>query len=121
MIAIVAFVAAASLIFYFYNDKNAESYDGKTYARITVDGELFDEVELKEEEQRIEIRTDRGYNLLVASGGGIRMAEADCPDDLCLLMGEKRRVGETIVCLPNRVVVEIVGGGEGADTDAIAT
>lgn len=121
LIGIIAAAAAASLLFYFLRDLQADAYDGKTYARITVDGQLFDEIELGEEERRIEIRTAFGYNLLVAQDGGIHMEDADCRDDLCILMGEKRRVGETIICLPNRVVVEIVGAGEEAEIDAIAS
>ena len=65
-----------------------------------------------------------GYTPSVASDGiqALAMIEADCPDEVCILMGEKHKLGETIVCLPNRVMVEIVGdAGEGADADAVAS
>ena len=37
------------------------------------------------------------------------MTDADCPDKLCVKTGRISKTGETIVCLPHRVVVEIIG------------
>ncbi|MFR4337598.1 MAG: NusG domain II-containing protein [Lachnospira pectinoschiza] len=37
------------------------------------------------------------------------MTDADCPDKLCVKTGMISKTGETIVCLPHRVVVEIIG------------
>ena len=41
------------------------------------------------------------------------MEEADCPDGTCVRQGAIQTPGETIVCLPHRVTVTIVGNGEG--------
>jgi hypothetical protein len=38
------------------------------------------------------------------------MAEADCPDGLCVKQHKIDKTGQTIVCLPHRVVIEIEGG-----------
>ena len=62
---------------------------------------------------------DGGENVLVVEGGGARMESASCPDGLCVNMGTIRCNGESIVCLPNKVVARVVGGEE-ADTDIIA-
>ena len=43
----------------------------------------------------------------------LRMEEADCPDGTCVRQGAIQSPGETIVCLPHRVTVTIVGNGEG--------
>ena len=40
------------------------------------------------------------------------MISAQCPDQLCRKQGPVFRPGETIVCLPNKVVLEIKGSGE---------
>lgn len=53
-----------------------------------------------------------GHNLLMIENGTVRMLEADCPDQTCVHTGAVGRQGQTIVCLPNRVVVEIRGNGE---------
>ena len=35
------------------------------------------------------------------------MVEASCADQLCVRQGEIERIGETIVCLPHRLLVEV--------------
>ena len=42
----------------------------------------------------------------------------DCPDRLCVQQHAICKERETIVCLPNKVVVEVVGGEE-ADLDSV--
>ena len=42
-----------------------------------------------------------------AENGAVFMAEADCPDSLCVQMGKIYREGESIVCLPHGLVIRI--------------
>lgn len=42
----------------------------------------------------------------------IRFIETECPDHLCENVGYIDRSGQTAICLPNRVTLEIVGGEE---------
>ncbi len=49
-------------------------------------------------------------NFLVIEDGYCYMKEAECPDHLCIKQGKIDKVGQTIVCMPNRVVVTVVGG-----------
>lgn len=56
-----------------------------------------------------------GTNLLVIRNGAAHIAEASCPDGLCIHMGTVSRTGQSIVCLPNEVVVEITSGAADAD------
>lgn len=91
---------------------------GELRAEIYVDRELYRTVELKGEHREIEIRTAHGYNVLQVSERGVQMIEADCPDKLCIAMGRIDEAGESIVCLPHRVWVKVVGapsGGDGPD------
>ncbi len=54
-----------------------------------------------------------GTNVLAIEDGKAFMVEANCPGyQDCVETGKIFRVGETIVCLPNKVVVEIVGEGD---------
>lgn len=46
-------------------------------------------------------------NVLTISGGKAYMSYADCPDHTCKNMGKISAIGEKIICLPNRVMVEI--------------
>ncbi|MCD7715129.1 MAG: NusG domain II-containing protein [Lachnospiraceae bacterium] len=56
-------------------------------------------------------------NVLVISGGKVFMSEADCPDSLCIRQGAISVSGTMIVCLPNRVVVQVVNGDSDGSTE----
>lgn len=79
--------------------------DGKM-AVITVDGELFGKYELSKE-QEIVIKTEHGENMVLINGGKIKVTAANCPDHYCVDHIAIDSTGETIVCLPHRVVIEI--------------
>jgi len=83
--------------------------------KVTVDGEVFGTYSLKKEHE-IEINDT---NRLIIEDGQVDMVEADCPDQICVEHISISKNKETIVCLPNKVVVEIVGG-EDAEIDAVA-
>ena len=58
------------------------------------------------------------YNVLEISGGRAAVVEANCADHTCVRAGWISREGETIVCLPHRLVVRIQGASSGLDTVA---
>ncbi|WP_058300839.1 NusG domain II-containing protein [Gorillibacterium timonense] len=102
--------------------KDAGLASGKLYAKITVDGKPYKTVELGAVEQELEINTKYGYNLLKLHDSGIQMIDADCPDKLCLTFGNVTAVGQTIVCLPHRLMVEVVSDtGQGGVIDGVAS
>ena len=57
-----------------------------------------------------ELRLD--HLKVVVQGGSLWVEEADCPDKICEKTGKIRKAGQTIVCLPNRVVIRIKGKGD---------
>jgi hypothetical protein len=73
---------------------------------VTVDGEFFGEYSLSVD-QTVEIKTDKGTNILIINGGKARIAEASCPDGVCVSHRAISRDGESIICLPNKVVVTV--------------
>jgi hypothetical protein len=58
-------------------------------------------------------------NVLVIKDGGCFMEQADCPDGICVRRGRISLRGESIICLPHRLVIEISGGDE-QEVDTIA-
>ncbi len=52
--------------------------------------------------------------------GKVSMISADCPDKLCVRSREISAVGESIVCLPNHVILKITGEAEDTVMDAIS-
>ena len=86
-------------------------------AVVTVDGELREELSLKENE-RVAIDTLWGFNIVETKDGQVFVTEADCRDQICVDHKKIEKVGETIVCLPHKMVVEIIGEGE-AEADMV--
>ena len=84
-------------------------------ARITRDGEVVEEIPLDrvEEPYTFTLSDARGSNTVQVERGRIRVLEADCPDQVCVKQGWISDRTAPIVCLPHRLVIEIVGG-EGA-------
>ena len=58
-------------------------------------------------------------NTIVIEDGYCYMKEAKCPDHLCIKQGKVNKSGQTIVCLPNRVVVTVVDS-DSSDYDSVA-
>lgn len=86
---------------------------------VTVDGEAYGTY-LLSEEQDIPIQINgETANFLVIRDGKADMTEADCPDRLCVRQKAISRTNETIVCLPNKVVVQVMGSKE-SGFDSIA-
>lgn len=65
------------------------------------------------EEQTISIPYgEDGYNLLFISGGEASISDADCPDGLCVRQRAVSRNGESIICLPHKLVIQVNAGKE---------
>ena len=75
-------------------------------------GEHSEDVDGKDKkaEKNVRVIDINGHNKVVIYDGEVRMEEADCPDKLCVLQGKISRSGQTIICLPNKVMVTIKGG-----------
>ena len=90
-----------------------------TYVRVTVDQQIYGIYDLSVNGSH-EINGIGGKNLLVIADHCAWFSEADCPDQICVKSGKKSDMNETIVCLPHRVVAEIVGDEEDAAYDAVS-
>lgn len=88
------------------------------YAVVVQDGKETAAYPLNEEVS-VTITSPTGYNTLVIKDGKADVTDADCPDKLCVNQHSISCDGETIVCLPNKLVVKIVSETE-ADVDFIA-
>ncbi len=47
------------------------------------------------------------HNTAVIQNGQVFMRDGDCPHQICVRHAPISKKGETIVCLPNRVVIEV--------------
>lgn len=81
---------------------------------ISVDGKLYGTYSLSKDDV-IDVDTDLGHNQVTIKDGKAFMSEASCPDGYCLgqhkSAGGINRSDQTLVCLPNKVVVSVTGDG----------
>lgn len=84
--------------------------------RVQINGGTVMELPLNED-TRVTLGEGEHTNILVIRDGTAQVVEASCPDQICVRHGAIRYEGESIVCLPHRLVVT-VEGGQGNDIDA---
>lgn len=118
---LIIFIALASVFMLFLVGVRDGGYSEK-YVSVQVNGEEVKKVYLGRAVlgKTMAIESDFGYNLLEFKEDSVRVIEADCPDELDVKKGWIDKVGETIVCLPNRMVVEIKGKKGESDLDYIS-
>ena len=94
----------------------------RTLARITVNGETVREIDLSAVtgEASFVIETEAGVNTVAVRPGGIRVLDADCPDQVCVHQGWLEGGAVPIVCLPHRLVISLVSGGSADALDAVS-
>lgn len=90
-----------------------------TYAVVKVDGQELYKLELDKDTTVDVAGYQGGLNRIEVKTGKVSMTEADCPDELCVKTGKVSRTGETIVCLPHRVVIEIKSTQGGNTIDSV--
>ncbi len=79
------------------------------YAEVSIDGETVYELPLSENTELLITGTDGGTNKLIINNGVCYVTEADCPDKLCIKQGKISHNGESIICLPHKLVITIRG------------
>ena len=100
LIITVIFVICITIIIAFFT-----SDTGKNVV-ISVEGKIVEEYSLSDNITK-EIKTDYGYNTVVISNGECFILKADCRDGICVNRGKISKSGESIVCLPHKLIVEI--------------
>ncbi len=86
------------------------------YAVITMDGKELASLALNKdseytitEDMELGNGSDASINVIAVESGKVYMKSADCPDRICVNTGKISKTGETIVCLPHKIVIEIKG------------
>ncbi len=113
VILILVIIIAAGLASGFHGLIGADSAGCVT---VKVDGVIEGVYSLGEDQ---EVDINDGTNHLVIKNGKADMTEADCPDKLCVHQKAVSKNHESIICLPNKVIVE-VDSRENSEFDAVA-
>ncbi len=90
--------------------------------KITVDGKLYGTYSLSQNitEDIKSGENSNQLNRLIISDGKAYMETASCPDGICVAHRPIFRNGESIVCLPNRVVITVITDNSTDSPDIVA-
>jgi hypothetical protein len=117
IIAAILTVCAALLLFSRHGERQAT---GRLHAEIYAAGQLTQTVALAEEAPR-ELALADGKIILSVERDGVAVSRADCPSQTCVHTGKITLPGQLICCLPNRVIIKLIGDrGPGQEVDVIA-
>lgn len=99
------FLIAAAILWLFMNTVQEDVGTGEVV--IYKDGEVMEVVPLTAEKTVVIEDENGNRNVVRVEGGKAEMTEANCRDQVCVNTRPARKSGESVICLPNRVVVEI--------------
>lgn len=110
LIALLIILCLSPFFYFHYVDAQGKDY---VYLSIQVKGKEVKKVNLSKNKQTLTIPIEQNgvvTNVVEVRENVVDMIEANCPDQLCVLHNPIKTPGEAIVCLPNKVVLEIKGG-----------
>lgn len=89
------------------------------FARVSVDGRIIADYALSRDLETV-IEGYGGSLKLVIKDGSVDVTDSTCPDKICVRHRPVTRTGESIICMPNRVVVEIISDDGAPEIDGIS-
>ena len=106
ILGILLLSGALALVLFFVKKPGA-------YAEVRIGNKLTGLYPLSEDAD-IRLETEDGeYNRLIIENGEAFISEASCRDLICVNRGKVSSIGDTIVCLPHRLVVTVVSEDSG--------
>lgn len=117
ILAVVLLLAAAAS-FSWWQFTRAEG----AFAAVLINGAETARYPLSEDRE-VTITTgnnDEFENVMVIKDGKVTVREANCPDSICVKTRAASKAGETIVCLPHKLVIEVKAASSDSDLDMTA-
>lgn len=120
LVLLLVVASAASLVLL----SRANAGEKGSMAVVEVNGKEVKRVALGDGQKTrtLIVRGVNGASTIEVKGGRVRMLESRCRDRICIRQGWIDSRGETIVCLPNRVVIRVTGKrgtGGGGQVDSV--
>lgn len=88
-------------------DRFFASNSNNKYIAVSVDGKDYKNLEFKEKTYIYPLKTKFGFNKIEVAKDYVRVLEADCPNKLDVQQGKIYRANQSIVCIPNRMIIQI--------------
>jgi len=116
-IVIACILVISSVSVFAYMKLSAGSHH---IAEIKQDGKVIKTVDLDKvkdgQDIKISYDTDH-YNIVRIEKGRIRITDADCPDKVCVKTGWITQPGQSVICLPHKLIIKIEGGSKDIDSN----
>lgn len=114
---LVLLVLAAGSWFLFRSDSTARD----KVLVVRKDQQVLQRIELKKvtSETKLIIPVEHGEMVIAYDREGGRVLSSPCPDQVCVHQGKITRSGQTIACVPEKVLVTITTAAKENDHDAI--
>jgi hypothetical protein len=114
---IVGVVAVLSLALLLLRPGAVNPLQGEVYLRVSAPGQAFDLIPLTQAREVVIDQADGSHNVVEVFAGGFRMKESNCHNQDCVHQGDvtqdniaSRPLANQIICLPHKVVLELVTG-----------
>ena len=95
-------------------------YKEGTTVQVSINGKVTASFPLDTDTTYTIKTADGGINVLEIKNGAARIAEANCPDELCVHQKKISHQGENLICLPHKVMVDITNSEKKATLDGVA-
>ena len=105
----VGIIFSAVLIACFILFFRQPSISSNAYLRVSLNSQVIRELPLDTNYSET-IFSDDGYNVISIQDGSVIVSSADCDNQICVHSAAINMPGETIACLPHRLLLEIVEG-----------
>lgn len=117
---LIAVLIIFSLFFAYYMSTVDKGIEGK-YVSVQINGKEINKIPFSDKiiGEKLEVETEFGRNVLEFGDNEVKIIEASCLDKLCIKQGTITKVGELIVCLPNRLVIEIKHDNSNSQIDNV--
>lgn len=111
LICLLLVIAAVMYgVWYFTSEKE------NVYVQVTVDGKVYETYQT-DKDAVYKVETDNGYNVIEVKSGKVSVTDASCPDKICVHENVISSGGQSIICLPNKVVVSVIEKKEKNDKE----
>ena len=115
LIGFLLLIAAIGMLYLFKFRSRGDT------VKVTVDGKIYGTYSLNDDvtEDIYSGKNNQYHNRLVIKNGKAFMEKATCPDGICVDHAPIFRDGESIVCLPQQVVITVITAEDSDNPDII--
>lgn len=89
------------------------------YAVVYIDGVQTEKYNLSTDTEVDIVSSNGGHNVMKISGGECYLTDSNCPDKICVHQGKISQNGQSIICLPHKLVITIESNNK-AEVDTIS-